>query len=58
MSDAMGSDNEPQFSLLSFKKCPRDWRVEHIASTPEYPRSNRLAEGCTDSKMCIGKSQN
>ena len=57
MSDAMGSDNEPQFSLLSFKKCPRDWRVEHIASTPEYPRSNRLAEKAVQT-MCIGKSQN
>ena len=53
MSDAMGSNNEPQFSLLSFKKCPRDWRVEHIASTPEYPRSNRLAEKAVQTVKCV-----
>ena len=53
MSDAMESDNKPQFSLLNFKKCPRDWRVEHRASTPEYPRSNGLAEKTVQTVKCV-----
>ena len=29
---------------MSFKKFAKDWRFQHIASIPEYPRSNGLAE--------------
>ena len=38
------SDKEPQYSSLSFKKFTKDWRFQHIASSPEYPRSTGLAK--------------
>ena len=40
----MRSDNGPQYSSSSFKKFAKDWGFQHITSSPEYPRSNGLAE--------------
>ena len=32
------------YSSSSFKKFAKDWRFQHITSSPEYPRFNSLAE--------------
>ena len=42
--EVMRSDSEPQYSSSSFKNFAEDWRFQHITSSPEYPRSNGLAE--------------
>ena len=42
--EVMRSDKGPQYSSLSFKKFTKDWRFQHIASSPEYPRSTGLAK--------------
>ena len=42
--EAMRSDNEPQYSSSSFKKFAKDWRFQHMTRSPEYPRSNGLAQ--------------
>ena len=42
--EVMRIDNEPQYSSTSFKTFAKDWKFQHIASSPEYPRSNGLAE--------------
>ena len=39
------SDNGPQYnSSREFKRFAKDWGFQHIPSSPEYPRSNGLAE--------------
>ena len=42
--EVMRSDNGPQYSSSSFKKFAKDWGFQLITSSPEYPRSNGLAE--------------
>ena len=42
--EVMRSDNGPHYWSSSFKKFAKDWRFQHITSSPEYPRSNGLAE--------------
>ena len=42
--EVMRSDNGPQYSSSSFKKFAKDWRFQYITSSPEYPKSNGLAE--------------
>ena len=38
------SDNGPQFSSFEFKQFAVKWEFERITSSPEYPRSNGMAE--------------
>ena len=38
------SDNGPQFSSLEFKQFAKKWEFTHTTSSPEYPRSNDMAE--------------
>ena len=53
--EVMTSDNEPQYSSSSFK-FTKDWRFQHIASSPEYQRSNGLAEKNVQTvKSCMKK---
>ena len=42
--EVMRSDNEPQYSSSSFKKFAKDWRFQHMTRSPEYSRSNGLAQ--------------
>ena len=42
--EVMRSDNGPQYSSSSFKKFAKDWKFQDITTSPEYPRSNGLAE--------------
>ena len=42
--EVMRIDNELQYSSTSFKTFAKDWKFQHITSSPEYPRSNGLAE--------------
>lgn len=38
------SDNGPQFSSSEFKEFTQRWEIDHVTSSPLYPRSNGLAE--------------
>ena len=38
------SDNGPQFVGKSFREMCEKWSIDHITSSPRYPRSNGLAE--------------
>jgi transposase InsO family protein len=38
------SDNGPQFSSCVFEAFAKEWGFNHHTSSPNYPRSNRLAE--------------
>lgn len=38
------TDNGPQFSSSEFKKFSEEWGFRHDTSSPNYPRSNGLAE--------------
>lgn len=39
------SDNGPKYnSSREFKRFAKDWGFQHVRSSPEYPRSNGLAE--------------
>ncbi|XP_023806683.1 uncharacterized protein K02A2.6-like [Oryzias latipes] len=38
------SDNGPQFSSSEFADFAKDWGFRHITSSPNYPKSNGLAE--------------
>jgi hypothetical protein len=38
------SDNGPQYSAFEFKEFKDKWGIEHITSSPYYPKSNGLAE--------------
>ena len=42
--EVMRSDNGPQYAAKTFEKFAKDWGFQHISSSPEYPRSNGLAE--------------
>ena len=42
--EVMRSDNGPQYISSSFKKFAKDCKFQHITSSPEYPRTNGLAE--------------
>ena len=49
----MRSDNGPQYSSSSFKMFAKDRRFQHITSSPEYPRSNGLAEKTIQTVKCL-----
>lgn len=38
------SDNEPQYSCKEFKEFALAYGFKHITSSPDYPKSNGLAE--------------
>ncbi len=38
------SDNGPQYTGATFKQFIYDWGIEHVTSSPRYPKSNGLAE--------------
>lgn len=38
------SDNGPPFNSLDFKKFCHSWDIQHVTSSPYYPKSNGLAE--------------
>ena len=40
----MRSDNGTQYLSSIFKKYVKDWRIQHITSSLEYPKCNDLAE--------------
>ena len=42
--EVLRSDNGPQYAAKTFEKFAKDWGFQHIPSSPEYPRSNGLAE--------------
>ena len=38
------SDNGPQYSSVEYKKFLQHWQIDHITSSPRYPRSNGFIE--------------
>ena len=38
------SDNGSQYSSREFKQFATSWGFDHVTSSPEYPRSNGMAE--------------
>ncbi|XP_046580609.1 uncharacterized protein K02A2.6-like [Haliotis rubra] len=38
------SDNGPQYSSTDFRSFADSWNIEHVTSSPLYPRANGLAE--------------
>ena len=42
--EVVRSDNETQYSSRRLKRFAESWRFQHITSSPEYPRSNGMAE--------------
>ena len=42
--EVMRGDDRPQYLSSGFKKFAKDWRFQQITGSPEYPRSNGLAE--------------
>ena len=44
ISEVGRSDNVTQYSSRRFKRFAESWRFQHVTSSPEYPRSNCMAE--------------
>ena len=42
--ETLRSDNEPQYTAQVFKEFSKDWNFKHVASSPEYPKSNGFVE--------------
>ena len=42
--EVVKSDNGTQYSSRTFQRFTESWRFLHITSSPEYPRSNGMAE--------------
>ena len=38
------SDNGTQYTGEAFQKFIKDWSIEHVTSSPRYPRSNGFIE--------------
>ena len=47
--DKIWSDQGPQFSSLLFREFAKQWRFQHITSSPRYPQSNGKAEATVKS---------
>ena len=44
ISSQLVSDDGPPFSSFEFANFVKDWEIQHIKSSPYYPRSNGMAE--------------
>ena len=55
--DTIVSDCGPQFTSELFTKFVSDWRIEHIKSSPHYPKSNGKAESAVKAAKKVVKSQ-
>ena len=44
LPEVLRNDNGPQYAAKTFEKFAKDWGFQHIPKSPEYPRSNGLAE--------------
>ena len=55
--EVMRSDNGPQYAAKTFEKFAKDWGFQHIPSSPEYPRSNGLAEKTVQTVRPFGESK-
>ena len=42
--EVVRSDNGPQYSSATFKEFAETWGFKHVTSSPEYPKSNGMAE--------------
>ena len=57
--EVMRNDIQPQYSSLSFKKFAKDYKFQHIRSSPEYPRSNGLPDRAVQTvKSLLEKAKN
>ena len=43
--ETLRSDNGLQYTAQVFKEFSKDWNFKHVASSPEYPKSNGFVEG-------------
>ncbi|KAK0144843.1 hypothetical protein N1851_016584 [Merluccius polli] len=50
------SDNGPQFSSCEFEAFAKEWGFNHHTSSPNYPRSNGLAESSVKIKGIMKKA--
>ncbi len=60
--DTIVSDNGPQYTGQPFKQFCVDWGINHVTSSPRYPRSNGLAERMVGTvkpiiKKCLSENQ-
>ncbi|CAJ1059742.1 hypothetical protein NQD34_015829 [Xyrichtys novacula] len=42
--DEIFTDNGPQYTGQAFKEFVKDWGINHITSSPHYPKGNRFIE--------------
>ena len=43
--DTIISDNGTQYNRAAYQEFIPEWNIDHITNSPNYPRSNGLAEG-------------
>ncbi|CAA9998761.1 unnamed protein product, partial [Nesidiocoris tenuis] len=54
--DQINSDGGPQYSSQQFKQFVESWNIHHRVSSPEFARSNGLAERyCQEAKILLKK---
>ena len=56
--EVIRSENGPQYAAKTFEKFVKDREFQHIPGSPEYPRSNGLAEkNSSNSERPFGEKQ-